>query len=234
LDYNLEITMTKNIHGEQPPESGTMQQVRELLFGAQIKEMEGHLERQEERFTRELDDLRAALKTRLDSFENFSRSESESILQRLQREQEERDSALKTEQRERVEAFKAEYERLEAMQNEQRAQADALERLGRELAAAQEGLERKIARLSAVLDSTEQALRQLQLAESGSLAEKIEAKYQESLRVLADTALQIRESTVPRSALAMFFNDMAFKVSGQTDALAELPASGPAGDSPNG
>lgn len=232
--------MTKNTHDEQSPEAGTMQQVRELLFGAQIKEMEERFQRQEERFARELEDARAALKTRLDTFENFSRSESESLLQRLQREQEEREGALKTEQRERSEAFKAEHERLEALQNEQRAQADALERLAKELAAAQEGLERKIARLSSALDSTEQALRQLQLTESGSLAGKIEEKYQEALRVLADTALQIRQSTVPRSALAMFFNDMAFKVSGQlngqagvqVDDLSDQPGS--AGDALNG
>lgn len=232
--------MTKNIHDEQTPESGTMQQVRELLFGAQIKEMEERALRQEERFMRELDDVRAAFKARLESFENFSRSESESLLQRLQREQEERDGALKTEQRERAEAIRAEHERIEVLQNEQRAQADALESLARELATAREGLERKIASISSALDTAEQALRQLQLTESGALAGKIEEKYQEALRVISDTALQIRQSTVPRSALAMFFNDMAFKVSGQTNGLtngqAGLPDNEPdsSGDARNG
>lgn len=193
-----------------------MDQVRDLLFGTQLKDMETRFKRQEEHFMREIADARDSFKKRLDSLENFMKSETTGILHRLKEEQTERDEALKAEQRERQESLKAEQrERSEAVRTEQRERAEALNQLSKDLAAATEALERKVAKVSGTLDSAERELRQLLLAESGSLTDKIEEKYQDALNVLANTAAQIRHDMVYRSALSGMFTEVAVKLSGQ-------------------
>ena len=199
-----------------PQETAQMDQVRELLFGAQLKDMETRFRRQEERFLREIADSRDALKTRLDSLENFMKSETTTILHRLKEEQSERDEALKIEQRERGESLRAEQrERAEAIRSEQRERAEALSLLSKDLASAVETLERKIAKVAGTLDAAERELRQLLLAESGTLSAKIEEKYQNALDVLAGTAAQIRHDMVYRSSLSGMLTEVAVKLSGQ-------------------
>jgi seryl-tRNA synthetase len=171
-----------------------MEQVRELLFGAQLKDVDTRFHRLEERFLREISDVQDALKTRLDSLENFMKSETGSLLHRLQEEQSERESVIRDEQRER---------------------AESLGKLARELAAAVEAFERRNAKLSGALDSTERELRNLLMAESGSLSAKVEERYQDALNVLTNTAAQIRHDMVYRSALSGMFTDLAVKLSGQ-------------------
>ena len=195
----------RSSEASHPVEASSMDQVRDILFGAQLKDLETRFQRQEERFTREINDARDALKKRLDSLENFMKSENSSLLNRIKEEGAERDSEIKNEQRERVDALK----------NEQRERMDALAQLAKDLASATESLERKLAKLSGVLDVTERELRQLLLAESGSLADKVEEKYQEALEVIADTAAQIRHDMVYRSSLSGLFNDVAVKLSNQ-------------------
>jgi hypothetical protein len=197
-------------------ESASMEQVRELLFGAQLKDMEIRAQRQEERFLRELDDVRESLKSRLDSLENFLKSETGSLLRRLQEEQAERDNALKAEQRERGEAIRAEQrERAESVKAEQRERAEALAQLAKDLAAATDAFDRKIAKLSGTLDEAEHGLRGLLMSESGSLSSKIDERYQDALGVLSQTAAQIRHDMVYRSSLSGMFTEIAVKLSGQ-------------------
>ena len=89
-------------------ENPSIDQVRDLLFGSQLKDMEKRFQRQEELLAREINDVREAVKSRLDSLENFMKSETASLLHRLQEEQSERDKMLKIEQRERAEALQSE------------------------------------------------------------------------------------------------------------------------------
>lgn len=193
-----------------------MEQVRDLLFGNQLKDMETRFKRQEERFMREIADSRDALKKRLDSLENFMKSETATILHRLKEEQGDREKALKTEQRDRSESLKAEQrERMEGLKSEQRERGEAVAQLAKELATAVETLERKITKVASTLDNAERELRQLLLAESGSLSDKIEEKYQEALDVLSNTAAQIRYDMVHRSSLSGMFTEVAVKLSGQ-------------------
>lgn len=204
------------MEGGYPQEGAPMEQVRELLFGAQLKDMETRFKRQEERFLREIADARDSLKSRLDSLENFMKSETGSLLNRLKEEQSERGEALKAEQRDRNEALKAEQrERAELIKNEQRERLEALTQLAKDLAATTETLERKIAKVASTLDTAERELRQLLLSESGALSGKIEEKYQDALNVLANTAAQIRHDMVYRSSLASMFTETAVKLSGQ-------------------
>ncbi|MDR1045308.1 MAG: hypothetical protein LBP33_09350 [Candidatus Adiutrix sp.] len=205
---------------EQQSANAPMEQVREILFGAQLKDMELRFRRQEERFLREIHDVKDSLRKRLDSLENFMKSEVSSLLDRLKRENEERGAEQKAEQRERLEAIQTEQrERAEALKTEQRERAEALKaeerdrqeavaRLSGDLASASETFERKLAKLSGTLDSAERDLRSLLLSESGSLTDKIESKYADALNVMARTAAQIRADMVYRAALSGMFAEM--------------------------
>jgi len=189
----------------QPAEATSMDQVRDILFGAQLKDLETRFQRQEERFSREINDARDALKKRLDSLENFMKSENASLLNRIKEEGAERGSEIKQEQRERAEALKS----------EQRERADAFAHLSKDLASAVESFERKLTRLSDALDNVERELRQLLIAESASLSDKVEEKYQEALEVITDTASQIRHDMVYRTSLSGLLHDVAVKLSNQ-------------------
>jgi DNA repair exonuclease SbcCD ATPase subunit len=200
----------------QPAEATSMDQVRDILFGAQLKDLETRFQRQEERFTREINDARDALKKRLDSLENFMKSENASLLNRIKEEGAERGSEIKQEQRERTEALKNEQrERSEGLKNEQRERADAFAQMSKDLASAAENFERKLTRLSDSLDNVERELRQLLIAESGSLSDKVEEKYQDALGVIAATAAQIRHDMVYRTSLSGLLHDVAVKLSSQ-------------------
>ena len=177
-----------------PEAPAAMDQVRDLLFGAQIKEMDTRLQRQEERFARALDDAKGAMKNRIESLENFMKSEVASILARIKEEQTERNQAFKDEVRERNEN---------------------IAHLTKELGTLAETLERKSAKLSSTLDTMDRELRQLLLRETGSLAEKIEEKYQDGQAVLQRTATQIRADMVHRASLASMFTELAVKLNGQ-------------------
>ncbi|MDR1946706.1 MAG: hypothetical protein LBQ51_06020 [Desulfovibrio sp.] len=197
-------------------ESAPMEQVRELLFGSQLKSMDTRVQRQEERLMREIADVRDALKSRLDSLENFMKSEVGSLLNRIQEEHAERAEALKAEQRERVEAVRAEQrERDEAVKAEQRERVEAFARTARDLAALEESFGNRLGKVSNTLDNTERELRQLLLSENSALAAKVEARYQDALNVLSNTAAQIRHDMVYRASLSNMFTEIAVKLSGQ-------------------
>ncbi len=188
-----------------PVEAAPMEQVRELLFGTQLKDMETRFQRREERFTREVADARDSMKQRLDSLENFMKSETASLLSRLKEEKSALEASIKDEQRERAESFAT----------EQRERAESFARLAKDLDALSEGVDRKCARLTDSLDSLDRELRNLLLAESGGLSNKIEEKYREALSVISKTAAQIRQDMVYRSNMSSMLTEMAVKLGGQ-------------------
>jgi phage-related protein len=175
-------------------DAAPMEQVRDLLFGAQLKEMEMRFQRQEERFQRDIADARDMLKNRIDSLENFMKSETASLLYRIKEEKAEGDAALKGEQRER---------------------AEAIAQIVKDMASTAESFDRKLAKASGALDTVEQELRRLLLSETGALSGKIEEKYQDALKSLQKTAADIRHDMVARSSLSSMFTEVAFKLSGQ-------------------
>ena len=129
--------MSKRVADSSQPETASMEQVRELLFGAQLKDMEIRFQRQEEHFVREVADAKDALRKRIDSLENFMNSEVSSILARIKEEQKERDQSIKTEQRERAECIKT----------EQRERVENIAKLASDLASAVETFERNLENL---------------------------------------------------------------------------------------
>lgn len=199
----------------QQAEGSSMEQVRELLFGAQMKEMETHLARQQEKFEHDLGDVNTALKTRLETLENFMKSEISSVLNRIAAEKAERESAQKDVKRNLDEATKAEL----------RERSEAVTQLAKDIQAATEVFERKLATLSNSLDTTERELRELLLVESGSLTAKLEERYTQTLDSLKKTSEQIRQDMVHRNMLATLFTETAVKLSGQwTDGDDDTPA----------
>ena len=172
----------------------SMNQVRDLLFGTQLRDIEARFQRQETRFQREVNDAKEALKARLDSLENFMQSEAASLLHRINTESTERDAALKAEQRERIEAFNT---------------------LAGNITAVEQAFERRLAALSNTLDNAEQEIRKLVQAETSSLNNKIDEKYAAALHVISETASQIRYDMVYRSTLSNMLTAMAVKLSNQ-------------------
>ena len=172
----------------------SMNQVRDLLFGTQLKDIETRFQRQEARFQREVNDAKEALKVRMDSLENFMRSETASLIHRINTEAAERDAALKAELKERVEAFSA---------------------LAGNITTVEKAFERRIAALSNTLDNAEQEIRKLMQVETNNLNNKVDEKYTAALNVVSETASQIRHDMVYRSTLSNMFTEMAVKLSNQ-------------------
>lgn len=225
-DRNCFISRRKDM-SNQSPEASSMDQVRDLLMGTQLKDMEARLHRQEQGLLREIANLRDNIQNRMDSLENSMKSESATFFHRLQEEKAERTTALKNERKERTESLKAEQkeradafkieqkERGEALKAEQKERGEGLARLSRELAAKEEDIERKLTALSTTLDTAEQELRQLMRSENARLSQTIAEKYKEALSALSTTAAQIRHDVVARSSLSAMFAEAAVRFSAQ-------------------
>jgi hypothetical protein len=74
--------------------AGSIDKIRDILFGAQARDFDKRFARLEERLTKESSDLREAVRKRFDSLENYIRQEFESLSERLKMEQTERVEAV--------------------------------------------------------------------------------------------------------------------------------------------
>jgi len=76
-------------------ESRSLDKVREILVGNQIRDIEKRFIRLEERLMQEFTNVRDESKKRLDALENYVKQEVDSLTQRLKNEQKERDIQVK-------------------------------------------------------------------------------------------------------------------------------------------
>ncbi|MDZ8110369.1 MAG: hypothetical protein RM338_32885 [Nostoc sp. DedQUE12a] len=76
-------------------ESRSLDKVRDILVGNQIRDIEKRFIRLEERLMQEFTNVRDESKKRLDALENYVKQEVDSLTQRLKNEQKERDIQLK-------------------------------------------------------------------------------------------------------------------------------------------
>lgn len=74
--------------------AGSLDKIRDILFGAQARDYEKRFVRLEERLTKESSDLREAVKRHFDSLESYIKQEFESLTERLRAEQNERVEAV--------------------------------------------------------------------------------------------------------------------------------------------
>jgi hypothetical protein len=77
------------------PDSGaSVDKIRDILFGSQIKNYEARFARLEENLVRETVELKDTMRRRFESLEGFFKSESEALAARLKAEREERTTAF--------------------------------------------------------------------------------------------------------------------------------------------
>jgi len=86
---------------------GNLEKVRDLLFGAQMRDMENHFARLEERLQKDLVELKDETRGRFESLEVFLRKEIESLTDQLKTEQDVRQQAVQTLTQELTETAKA-------------------------------------------------------------------------------------------------------------------------------
>lgn len=86
---------------------GNLDKVRDLLFGTQMRDMENHFARLEERLQKDLAEIKDETRGRFESLEVFLRKEIESLTEQLKAEQEVRQQAVQTLTQELTEAAKA-------------------------------------------------------------------------------------------------------------------------------
>jgi DNA repair exonuclease SbcCD ATPase subunit len=73
----------------------SLEKVRDILFGAQMRDQEKRFARVDERIAKETGDLREEIRRRLDSLEAYVKKEVQSLLERIRNEHEEREEADK-------------------------------------------------------------------------------------------------------------------------------------------
>jgi uncharacterized phage infection (PIP) family protein YhgE len=83
------------IAGGAEPGAASVDKIRDILFGSQIKSYEARLARLEDTFARETTELKDTIRRRFESLEGFFRKETEALSGRLKAEKEERNDALK-------------------------------------------------------------------------------------------------------------------------------------------
>ena len=87
--------------------AGSLDKVRDILFGAQVRDADRRFAKLEERLTKESADLKEDVRKRLTVLETFVKHELESLAERLKTEHEERTDAIKDLSREWRDAAKA-------------------------------------------------------------------------------------------------------------------------------
>src|SRR5947209_14604531 len=73
--------------------AGSLDKVRDMLFGSQARDYEKRFTRLEERLTKESTDLKNEVKRRFDMLENYIKKELETLSERIRSEQNERHDA---------------------------------------------------------------------------------------------------------------------------------------------
>lgn len=76
-------------------ENNSLNKVRDILVGSQMRELDKKFSRLEERFIKECSDLRDETKKRLDALEHYIKEEADSLSSRAKNEQSKRDEAVK-------------------------------------------------------------------------------------------------------------------------------------------
>ncbi len=83
-------------NGAPEQSAASVDKIRDILFGSQIKNYEARFARLEDTLARETTELKETMRRRFESVEGFFRKEAESLSARLKAEKEERNEALKS------------------------------------------------------------------------------------------------------------------------------------------
>ncbi|BAY30110.1 hypothetical protein NIES2107_19540 [Nostoc carneum NIES-2107] len=86
---------TPQSNGTNLSELNSLDRVRDILFGNQVREVEKRFARLEDRLVKELNNVRDETKKRLDYLESYIKKEVDSLTERLKNEQIDRDAGAK-------------------------------------------------------------------------------------------------------------------------------------------
>jgi hypothetical protein len=105
VNEETEVGSVENQTAEAPGESGaSVDKIRDIIFGSQIKNYEARFARLEQDLVRETVELKDLMRKRFESIESFFKTESEAMAGRLRAEKEERAAHVANVQRETKEA----------------------------------------------------------------------------------------------------------------------------------
>ena len=85
----------KKKDGIEMPEDGNIDKIRDILFGSQSRDFERRFGRMEDRLAGEVSELRDDVRRKLDTLEEYIKSEVKSLTERLSSEQNSRGDAVK-------------------------------------------------------------------------------------------------------------------------------------------
>lgn len=92
---NIPSDQTMTSSQEVPSETAaSVDKIRDIIFGSQIKNYEARFVRLEENLVRETSELKDTMRKRFESIESFFKSESEALATRVRAEREERTSLI--------------------------------------------------------------------------------------------------------------------------------------------
>lgn len=83
------------VHAEEPREGQNVDKIRDILFGAQMRDYDKRFARLEDRLIKDAEALREEMRKRLDALESYVKQEAEALGQRLKTEKSERGEAVK-------------------------------------------------------------------------------------------------------------------------------------------
>lgn len=86
---------TRSTSAVDPTGGGNLDKVRDILFGGQAREFDRRFSRLEERFSKEISDLKDESRRRFEALEQFVNKEIESLMDRIKTEQSDRSDSVK-------------------------------------------------------------------------------------------------------------------------------------------
>jgi hypothetical protein len=98
--------------------AASIDKVRDILFGGQVREFDRRFSRLEERLLKETNDLKEQLKSRLETLEKFTKKESDSLAEKIKSEHEDRVDSHGTLARELKDTAKSLEKRIAALDDQ--------------------------------------------------------------------------------------------------------------------
>lgn len=167
VDSNLNLTMpvaSNNNHNNltMPPHSevNSLDKVRDILFGHQVRDIDVRFSRLEERLIKECNSLRDETRIRLDQIENYMKQEVESLTTQVKSEHGDRDRAVQL-LRNETQTIKSTLEERISQVDEyaNRSQRELREQLFSQSKTLQDALQQKYEEIIALLEQESKDLR---------------------------------------------------------------------------
>lgn len=177
--------MAKKTGGNSEASPESLEKVREILFGNQVRTFDRQIEQVADRLSSDLAASRQESQQRYDALERFVKEE----LSRL-------DKKLTSE----LKSLTRDTNKIE-------------ESLGKSLTRVQGGVEKKIESVKEKIDSNDRRVREHILDEVNSLHEAVGRQHEELSRAIHSAVSDLASDKASRTNLALLFNEMAVRLS---------------------